>query len=77
MATMEGLFTEVVAIVIQRLSKALGPMMEDAFQFGPLNFVQETLTPSRRSAGPVNCCYASAPFMWPKSKKSEGAKSGL
>jgi hypothetical protein len=44
MTMMEGLFMEVVWIVIQHPSNALCPIMEDRFQFGPQSFIQKPLT---------------------------------
>jgi hypothetical protein len=55
----------------------LNPVVKDEFQFGPLNFTQKFLNASEKILCPGNCCPAIAAFMFPKSQKSEGAKSGL
>jgi hypothetical protein len=43
MVMMEDLLMEVVTIIIQHLSNAFDIVVEDIFQFRPLNFIQKRL----------------------------------
>jgi hypothetical protein len=48
MVMTEVLFMEVLSIIIQRSSKSLDPVVEDMFQFRPLNLVQKCVNAVKR-----------------------------
>jgi hypothetical protein len=77
MVVMENLFIEVVSIVIQHPLNTLCSMVKDELQFRPLNFNQKFVNASEKILCPGNFYPASAPFIYPKSQKSEGGRSGL
>jgi hypothetical protein len=68
----EELFWEVVSIVFRHPSNS-PDSVEDVFQFKPLSLI--SLSAIQKIHWPVNCCPVSAPFMRPKSQKSEGSES--
>jgi hypothetical protein len=75
MVILEGLFMEVISIVIQHPLNPLYPVVKDEFQFRPLNFTQKFLNASEKILWPGELlfCLCRVHVL----EKPEGAKSGL
>jgi hypothetical protein len=68
---------EVVSIVIQCPSNALNAMMEDTYQFGPLNSDQKGLKAIKKMDWDTEWDSCQFAFSVPKGQKSKGAKLAL
>jgi hypothetical protein len=62
MVVMECLFMELVSSVMQHILKALDPMVEDMFQFGPLTLVQRRLNAIKQIWWPSELLFCQCAF---------------